>query len=116
MKANELRIGNYVNDKYADGTLYEVQVGIQQIEYPHDCQPIKLNEEWIEKFGFKKDYEYFNLKELSIKLINDDWVYCFYMYDDYHSVNSAIAIIQHVHDLQNLYFAIKGEELTLKYH
>jgi hypothetical protein len=54
MKVTELRIGNWVSDEYADGSRYKTKVGIEQIEYPHNCQPIPLTEEILLKCAMLK--------------------------------------------------------------
>lgn len=135
MKANELRIGNWVKHN-PSGWSYRNDDGVisNYGKFNEDCfqwedtdwyalsectldidliEPIPLTEEWLLKFGFDEDGEQFNFKGLSIELIGDDGRWCLYMLDEYHNVESSIALFKHVHQLQNLYFALTGEELTL---
>ena len=125
MKASELRIGNYVSSgKY--NTVEEI-IGIEPIKlfttsgYSSigEYEPIPLTDEWLEKFGFKEseyakktllcDVGGFNSR-LHIDINQDD--ICV-------SVEQVIAndVIylhcEYVHQLQNLYFSLTGEELIL---
>ena len=106
MKANELRIGNWVET--FEGVI-QIQNG-WEIDEGNECQPIQLTEEWLIRFGFDeiemsipvayKTKSGFRIKE-------DQRGY--WMQYKYGTV-----IIKHVHQLQNLYFALTGEELTIK--
>ena len=105
MKANELRIGNYV--------MYSslIQVNGYKIaeceEYPTRFAPIPLTREWLIKFKFEeleKDCRtFFKKGKFKVELSNGGNVY----------YNRNI-FISSVHQLQNLYFALTGEELTFK--
>ena len=109
INANELRIGNLValKDGYfvpiADGGI----LAINQKRF--ECYPISLTPEILEKCGFvmhktsqlwRKDNFY-----LHHYLVSDN-EYCF-KYSDFTSSS-----IQYLHQLQNLYFALCGEELN----
>lgn len=117
MKTTELRIGNLVTVsdsiiKVTGVDRYNIQVNGY---YPlSDIMLIPLTQEWLIKFGFlEQKQDWFNLN-----LIND-WTYL-YINAKYNivelSVNNHGAILsgvcQYVHQLQNLYFALTGEELT----
>lgn len=112
MKAVELRIGNYVktdNDlvikSYSPEGLYNILKNIDEYK------PIPLTEEWLLKFGFVSNpYEdrYELRREYHIYIEIDKTkgfteIWC-----------EKYPIIKHVHQLQNLYFALTGEELTFK--
>ena len=138
MKATELRIGNYVyyghtthivsgihgNKVYSwwvkDGEPvieYEAKdISGTQVENPYidvisQYEPIPLTEEWLEKFGFDiKDKDRldwvkgaFNLERSN----EDNNKFCFEVYSHY-------IPLDYVHQLQNLYFALTREELTIK--
>jgi hypothetical protein len=99
MKVNDLRIGNWVRsynpiiEEESEWQIYKTDMVIiceaEDISY---YKPILLTEEWLLKFGFVKD-----------KLTNYDW----YKGD----FEICIHDIKHVHQLQNLYHALTGEEL-----
>ena len=109
MKANELRIGNFVltsNDfivkSYSPEGLYNLLKDIEKIK------PIPLTEEWLLKFGFEKKLRYagitvFYIKSFELKYSHGSDIF---IYDK--------TLIKYVHSLQNLYFALTGEELTIK--
>ena len=141
MKANELRVGNLVSYHENISVVHGITDpdygnGIH-IHYEHTCigcdekliEPIPLTEEWLFKFGFEKkpDMRYYsrNSQVNSWLLIKDDLV--IQMYKNYNGVidfrfnypsadpsNFKSMGIRFVHQLQNLYFALTGEELTIK--
>jgi len=115
MKANELRIGNLVAYEPTIDDWEEIIVkcgNIIQCEIsPDSFIPIPLTEEWLLKFGFEKnDNNQFILMEGSVDILfNKDlngWT-C-------DGINFSINMTEYVHQLQNLYFALTGEELKLK--
>jgi hypothetical protein len=112
MKATELRIGNWVKrDDQPDGFQIDSRSFIVCERDPEMYQPIPLTEEWLVKFGFDSlpytdQYEYngmlFNL-DLT-KGTFDFWC---------DNVTGRINYIHFVHQLQNLYFALTGQELEI---
>jgi hypothetical protein len=128
MKATELRIGNLVTAVLSDET-YKIDVwalrciddgNYQNSNYPKTkvFQPIQLTEEWLLKFGFEDKKTCFNLSKRE-ELGHDFGDFAVSKYDD-----TQMKVwrgdryiggchIQHVHQLQNLYFALTNEELTL---
>jgi len=129
MKANELRIGNLV--KYQDdSTLFTVieinngGIGVKNTEQDtcmeYDFfEPIPLTEEWLLKFGFIKD----NCGLYYLKCIDEEknnfwikdqsqekWGIALNLFDKY---ECYLNDIQYVNQLQNLYFALTGEELQI---
>jgi hypothetical protein len=106
MKASELRIGNYVYDTLGKVNRIDLEAITYIVKEPRNqVKPIPLTEEWLLKLGAKKDKidNTYYLSELEIMLPN------FFRYK-----TSMISRIDYVHQLQNLYFALIGEELTLK--
>lgn len=82
--------------------------------------PIPLNEEWIVKLGFEKTPLGFKInigkkRELTLSICNDKGKgeYYFYVRDneDFTGFNMRLFT---VHQLQNLYHALTGLELTIK--
>jgi hypothetical protein len=72
-------------------------------------KPIPLTEEWLLNFGFESDeIEWWN-GILSIGICKEGLRYL-----PTEQINVRVGIVlQHVHQLQNLYFALTNEELTL---
>ena len=106
MEAKELRIGSWVQPEHGKSN-YQITakdiLDISQGRFP--IEPIPLTEEWLIKFGFKQwgDKYTFGLKGINIHHRQRGFV-----------LRKSVPVIQYVHQLQNLYFALTGEELTLK--
>jgi hypothetical protein len=120
MEASELRIGNWVNVVYIDKALNAPREDVQvdaivsngiNLEYGDamysfdDMNPIPLTEEWLVRFGFDKYICEFLKGGFKIEW-DKKWRYFFQWYD--------ITYIKHVHQLQNLYHSLTGEELEIK--
>jgi hypothetical protein len=119
MKSSDLRIGNLVDlgNRIAKVTeinhLACVVVDLEEtqdtIEDYERVKGIILTEEWLLKFGFEIGYNQKKMLDVYCKdfglLIERSNSNNFY----YKKVN-----IHSVHQLQNLYFALTGEELILK--
>jgi hypothetical protein len=121
MKPTELRIGNYILAHLTQGivivdwmVLRHMEQGNYQNVYFPDVlvyEPIPLTEEWLVKFGGEKstwgsrqrDAYYF--KDTHFITIDNS---CFV----FRLANTAVANIYYVHQLQNLYYALTGEELV----
>jgi hypothetical protein len=116
IKANELRIGNY----YYEGVNILIvrtlkaypsekySVNNTPLDDP-DINPIPLTEEWLLKFGFKYDGHNCYTKDNMLYCI-EDHTFQF----DFDDNNFMHKVIDSVHQLQNLYFALTGEELLCK--
>ena len=131
MKANELRIGNYITGIYEDdndkerkvlcrvialdetGEMIDYKIWVETFgqdseEYFNEFEPITLTEEWLLWLGFESNpyqdrYEKgtFYIECDKTKGGLDLWV------------KGLPPMLTHVHQLQNLYFALTGEELIL---
>ncbi len=136
ISAKELRIGNLVhfNDKLYFGQENEV-VEIDTIcesfitnkttknTVPGtylDYQPIPLTDEWLKKFGFEEvlNFDFYksglSIDGTVVHFSFDFWRLGLDAYDQ--DLNDWIEIpkeIKHVHQLQNLYFALTGNELKI---
>ena len=126
MKANELRIGNMVNDgvyklmwakpamPYEEAN--EMQYGVaKDNEFTFfkekELEPIPLTEEWLVKFGAEKVNEiseYFDGEDMYSYELYLDGAECLF---DRKCNCQPYEHIKYVHQLQNLYFALTGEEL-----
>ena len=132
MRAEELRIGNLIEHNYFSsppvtitGLKKDKGTDLVYISDPtfntiniEQVKPIPLTEEWLVKFGFKFTDEFdFNLKGLSL-----DGGVCHFSFDMFRGLYNIEncdfvelpTFVKHVHQLQNLYFALTGEELTIK--
>ena len=128
MKTNELRIGNWVeqpNDGVTRVTaiLNDLQIKTETGYVDKYCRPIPLTEEWLLRFGFEKDtYASTNRwilynhdeGEVLFEISGSDsygWVRIF---TTTNGIEDTDTHFKHVHQLQNLYFALTGEELQIK--
>ena len=125
MKTQELRIGNYVNHICNDELVTDViaDVGYHLLSSPKsitsrkdsdvvkELKPIPLTEEWLLKFGFASGGygEYKKDRYILDCEYTDKGVY-YFIIDDV----CIEADMLYVHQLQNLYFALTGEELKTK--
>lgn len=120
MKANELRIGNWVEIIQPKKGIYTtVEQSTFSTNIENSFKPIILTEEWLLKFGF----EFYETEKANNYIMKKSWRFTFptegknkgSMYLHYGNIiwhNSSN--MQYVHQLQNLYFALMGEELTIK--
>jgi len=126
MKTNDLRIGNYIYGNYYGNEDEEKTekckvLGIDSVgfsEYPiwvegleetgietyMGFEPIPLTEEWLLKFGFGTIIgKYYSIDcHFSISKGNKCWLF---------HIGNYVKSFKHVHQLQNLYHALTGEEL-----
>ena len=109
MEVSELRIGNVVSTFRAIGNYWSWTFISHEDIYSISCgngnnfKPIPLTEEWLLKFGFERNGK--KLTFWKIDLVEDEEG--IFSFDE-----SRIYIdIKYVHQLQNLYFALTGEEL-----
>ena len=147
MKANELRIGNYVeitnipnyleNDEIRYVKIQKLtSIAIANISWKsngfiddcfyNDIIPIPLTEQWLIDFGFKKEKGF--TPSVFRLMVNGEWPNEFmirYFFSDSHiqlrdidDFDKVVALEEnkhkHVHQLQNLYFALTGKELINK--
>lgn len=114
MKSNELRLGNYI---LVNNNLQQVV----ELPLPSNCteentEPIPLTEEWLVKIGFEKRYSGYGAKGYKGYdfIIEDSFDICAFTDGIYYSDCGYKLKINHIHQLQNLYFALTGEELAIK--
>lgn len=121
MDSRELMIGNYVKDPYN-----KVVRLVSVVEDASMLRPIVLTEEWLLEFGFT-DYEWctdcafikLNDTHMMLRYYSDKW-YCTKRKvtkdKEGHKTSEGKDIvkdgfIKYVHQVQNLYRALCGEEL-----
>jgi hypothetical protein len=122
MKASELRIGNllyFFKDTPAmvvsisSDSLYLTQGGGFINPKTEECEPIPLTEDWLLKFGFELiNNEYWQSRNSEFKLywtVNKNK-----MIPEFNEKRLIAGYdFKYVHQLQNLYFALTGEELCI---
>ncbi len=128
MKANELRIGTWA--------MYSSKIQVNEnkirecVDHPDRFGPIPLTEEWLKRFGFihndkycRYDSKMWNVrnrpegKEVSMNVWKatdkkDDGFWGVTLREELVFDDVTPTAIQYVHQLQNLYFALTGEELN----
>jgi hypothetical protein len=105
MKAEELRIGNYYYWISEDKEyLFEVEPKDFYNNNYKNFYPIVLTNEWLLKLGFIKD-------KIDNTFYKDDFDILLPNFLRYKQ--AQIYKIKHVHELQNLYFALTQQELTI---
>lgn len=124
MEAKDLRIGNLVRSHYdirhkqniaytyytiggikSDKAMCATEtLSTTHLEYEY-LQGITLTEEWLLRFGFEKNGE---------PKLNGWWLkgICIEIIDGKFFERRYGISLKHVHQLQNLYYALTGEELT----
>lgn len=108
IKANELRIGNWV---YSKSHNWNYKVILLEYDKELNAKPIPLTEEILIKCGFVKvlgNYEMENFRFYLTKPANyNGMLFC--------EANNVITDkIQYLHQLQNMYQLLTNEELTIQ--
>jgi hypothetical protein len=110
MNASELRIGNWAN-------IIGIDCQVESIDPPYvnkteDFKPIPLSEEWLLKSGFVKGSHFdgviYKTEQLTVIYTDSN----FYKLDQEHYHTEGIPL-KYLHQLQNLYFTLSGEEINL---
>lgn len=114
MKANELRIGNWL--QRLDGSFFQCTPNDILIIYQWDGsesllpKPIPITEELLLKCGFEKKHTDVFIKGIydlePLFSDSDEWDFCIYEKE----TNTKL---KYLHQLQNLYFALTGKELEI---
>ena len=115
VNANELRIGNWL-EYHLYGEKCVQQIDQFDFEFISEgilrcANPIQLSKDWLIKFGFLKIADLnnsyvFPSQEFGYTIIGNDKGGWFMMF--FNTIK-----IEYVHQIQNIYFAITGQELTL---
>jgi len=151
MKANELRIGNYVSELVLGIVpIFTIQRDTVWVAVKHNTlnilgdqhyhldissiEPIPLTEEWLLKFGFVRDSDSMDIRYKNsddpgtiyeIRLIDQSlfrgqdsgWnlqlIEIFDEQDESDMRFVHIKRIDHVHQIQNLFYSLSGTELTI---
>lgn len=123
MEAKNFRIGNFISDTNASDSFFAKvkKLDLSRCYYGQfhsaytDIKPIKITEDWLNKFGFERTpfgrkFNDFYL-EASSRVVKTDELYGF-KYE--HVPEEKYINLDYVHQLQNLFFALTGKELELK--
>lgn len=131
MTENELRIGNWISlhgkiiqiDGIAMGCINPFWATGEVFDdgFVLDAQPIPLDESWLIRAGFEKHDTEWRLcpcAEIQIIVFNEGayngvMFYTRTIHTDYTPIYCG-KHINYIHQLQNLYFALTGTELTFK--
>lgn len=128
IKANELRIGNYVADIWTPSGKWQIKRFTNKTAHYGDfnCKvehllPIPLTEELLLKCGFNNEYKngYIGIDVnnsdfvLTYPKIMGEWQECF-SFEFKAGGISKFKEILYLHELQNLFFFLTGRELEIK--
>lgn len=110
LKASELMLNNYI---LRNGELFQVDEDtysdMAYFAREDTFEPMELTEVWLLKFGFEKDHLYFSKDSFHYHMHG-----IVFIGNDHVSSGHVDSYLKTVHQLQNLYFALTGEELTIK--
>lgn len=120
MKANELRVNNYVFSKETQS--YQKITGITEeniyidtitFDYPDydEIEPIELTEEILLKCGFKVSIDIYYLLKMNGYFKKPFKEADHFLYKS--NSGDTVSSVKHLHQLQNLIHAITGEELEI---
>ena len=135
MEAKEIRIGNLIQSRIPlygswagrqrfDKEIYIVGADTFQNDIEKYFTGIPLTEDWLLKMGFVQDLKYtdfFAPDDIGMMISKKDDLYgirfsldvsvtgIFNLFE-----SEPISIIKYVHQLQNIYYALTGTELTIK--
>ena len=126
MKAEELRLGNWIKaptevHNNIEFQVYSITTDKDGYNHFYDhCTPISITEEWLLKFGFEKEgegfrHEYWYINDFEIQIHGDKFPLRIWGGESAPHLTQYIGHkTKYIHQLQNLYFALTGEELTIK--
>ena len=122
MKPEELRIGNWYQE-FPDGDLAQVSLETfknwEHLSLEKWIDPIPLTPKWLERFGFEAKVKSFphmlsiNLTHNLMMVTDSKKWEILAKVPPFGGVQFPCPQIKHVHELQNLYYALTGEELKL---
>lgn len=127
MESKELRIGNlcvrtnkFTNEmlelELTASCILDISANVKMSSFIYE--PIALTEEWLFKFGISsfQDLKVQDYGFLCIETVNDEKV-LYIMGNDNPTYSSMFKLnVKYVHQLQNIYFALTGQELKIKAH
>jgi len=116
MKANELRIGNYLNTP--NGMKRVSTISVDGWSIHTESEPIPLSEEWLFRFGFSVINENSSGKRYGYVIngiFSSDLTFVYWTTTKLKGrFFRGDLELKSIHQLQNLYYALTGTELILK--
>lgn len=121
LKANELRIGNWVNNGHYNTTVSALIISVIEAN-KQEFFPISLTPELLVKCGFNRDVDYDGdpLWSMSNSLLylfiqpDESLMSCYGNYKIEDSHGFGFTRITYLHQLQNLIFALTEKELNIE--
>jgi len=122
LDSHEIRLGNTYKIEMGDGTYKSDLINLEDLrnllddELDDFYQAMEISEAWLLKLGFKYNERYNNFiikakgfyNSVGYNYEDGDW---YYNNDSSNAGCYYITSIKYVHQLENLYFALTGEEL-----
>lgn len=123
IKANELRIGNYILFKEygkGEGIIGRIKPGDfgRVVGGSDEYHPISLTDDWFKCCGFIRK-EGSRVWILPIDYIDSDWPCTLQLSGSgiqicRSGIGAICAPVFHVHSLQNLYYSLTGQDIAIK--
>lgn len=127
LKASDLRIGNkllFLGDvvtfknitEFREDGIFWIKTFEPKIESKNfHFKPIPLTEEWLNKLGLNVNKWFCENSYCVVEDKTDDTSYgwCMKVQNASHTKEIEFGYFKYVHELQNLYFALTGRELTV---
>lgn len=120
IKASDLRIGNCIWDdtkQMVKFVNHRVISDLASSAEPLPYSPIPLTPEWLERCGFKYEAPYYCIGwfVLAVNTIrNGSGNHDGFIFKMHIEGKLKTIVVRSLHQLQNFYFALTGEELTIK--
>ena len=133
MEAKDFRIGNWVHDPIHNKADFQIEFFLGALCFQpitndpdeeltlniEECAPVPLTEEWLERLGFETNMNgepqiKTTVADLSLSIANTKFRGVVWHCENgckWYQLNKNTL---YVHQLQNLYHALTGEELTIK--
>ena len=126
MKANELRIGNYIWLKChhfpvkvegifrgVDGPIW-IETDLHEGEKIEDFEPIPLTEEWFYKLGFQSYGHIYTLHFESGFALSYNTSLKSWFLSIHSTTTTAIRDFKYVHEIQKFYYAATGKDVVIR--
>lgn len=118
MTANELRIGNWLQN---NGEQYQI-TGATIISMERGdsfAEPIPITDEWLHRFGFeiidglyRMDMYWGEFRDFTT--LKNQFLFGCFNFEKRIYFTRNVESVTYVHQLQNLYYALTGQELEVK--